>query len=245
MTATRRMVATATCAVVTAISWTSAADEPPKGKETTSEKETAQAQEPAPEPEDEARDWTIAAGIEAGMPGIGGAGVGASPLSMGGPTFLVERMLGDTVAVVGRLHGGWARNHQEIDDHQQQSEVESLGVGAAVGLRWILTPEAPLVVSTLALVEGGWAQTSFSSEQGRDDTYAWQAAAALGLGLDRELVPGVGLRMDVAIVEAGYYTAHALWSAADPSAGTDQDQHLVGWFGGFALRPTFALRYSF
>jgi hypothetical protein len=240
-----RLVATVTCAVVTTMAATSAADE-------TKDKEPKQIEQ-EPEEVQQAPDWTIAAGLEASLPGVSPSGIGSGALGMGGPTFLVERRVGEAAALVGRVHGGYTRGHSEnrVDGGDPAAQYgyaddgTSVGVGGALGVRWLLTPDAPLLFSMLALVEAGWRESSDDSAFGSSNGQLWQLGAALGVGLDRELVSGLGLRLDVAIVEAGYYRAHSDVTFDDGVGEQHQSQESAGWFGGFALRPTFALRYSF
>jgi hypothetical protein len=220
------------CAVVMGATMPSSAGEPEPEE---GEPSAAEEEEPG---------WSIAAGMRAD-PGLGQGLLGG--MAALGPTFLVERRLTDTVWIAARVHGGFGIAQQWSEQGSGElvygvaEEVTSKSLGGALGIRWVITPGEVLELSALLLAEAGWGGSRAVQGPATWESDATQAGGNFGLGLDRELVPGLGLRLDLEIVEAGFLRVRSTYTEADRTNGNGHH----GWYGGFALRPTFALRYSF
>ncbi len=158
------------------------------------------AEEEAPPPR-----WSLGAGVSTTVlySSCSGAVNGLCTTSQG-PTAdaSVERRLGDATWLV--LSGSGS-----ISDRRQEGTVEgSDGTTTArwryrqvlldLGVRHVLTGRGALVdVSVLALAEGGYGAADGTTTDAEADTKlsSWILGANVGLALDRELSPGLSLRV--------------------------------------------------
>lgn len=143
----------------------------------------------------------------------------------------------DVSASFQNLRGDGAASGQSI-------RYSSLNVD--VGIRRVLTrASAPVEVSALALLGGGYGQNSYALPDSWDSTKfnnvtvsQWNVGVAGGLAVDRRLTQGLSVRISTPVLFAGY----ARNKASYPSS---PDLSASGLTAGLRLAPRLDLRLAF
>ena len=186
--------------------------------------------------------WALSTGLLFVTPGIGLAGLaggvgGLYGLSPVRPGISAERRLSDPLWLLARLSGSYAQSHHDGD------ASEAWSVDVAAGVRWVLTsPDAPVDVSTTALI--GVGHSASRSPMATDGTRARSTAVtgSLGLTVARELVGGLSLAASVTALSASWATSSAdLYDAElEPYSATSESFAL-----SIPVTPRLELRYEF
>jgi hypothetical protein len=171
---------------------------------------------------------------------VGGLG---TPSVVGPPGGYVgfERKLVGPLWLLGRFGGEYSRYTQG-----PLLTTTLAGVGGSVGLRVALTSPKILEVSVFGLF-GGVYDTSRSTSPGIPHaqsglTVARRVGGQIGLALDREIVPGFGLRVSTTLARATYT---ASTTTIDDGRG-DLDIGRQSQSGvSLELSPALELRWSF
>lgn len=161
----------------------------------------------APAPAAEPGPWSLGAGV--GFYGWSSlAGVGAYPgarmpfvAPQAAASASLERRVGDRSWLVVGASGGVGSSREDVPAGSYgypRADYRQLAIDG--GLRRALTPRgAPVEVSLLALAQLGYhwqdATRAESPAPRKSVTDAWSAGANLGLSVDRELSPGLSLRV--------------------------------------------------
>ena len=183
----------------------------------------------------EPADWSLATGI--GYPfafgGLGGLGGLSSP----GASILVGHRLFGPVSLLARVAGSYSRT--QLDDSTSANGAMTSTTGMlSLGLRVSLTSPEILDVSAFVLADAYFGESRLGDTQ--SSTTAG-IGGELGLSLDRELVPGFGIRVSTTVVGASYRASKS--SSVVAGLETSSTQNGVVFFMGIA--PMMELRWSF
>jgi hypothetical protein len=162
-------------------------------------------------------------------------------------TTSVERRAGERSWLVFGVYGTMTRRDWGDAQTQayQRTGDEFVEAALTLGLRQVLSPAgAPVDVSLLALADGGYAHTEFlyaDVTPGSTLTQrarSWLVGASLGIAVDRELAPGLLLR--VASPLAGVRSARSRVDAPGLTAETTRELSVRA-----LLAPSLELRVAF
>lgn len=184
------------------------------------------------------RPWKITTGFGFGaiVGGVGGPAVVGAP----GGYLTGERRLVGPLWLMGRLGADYIRSSSAPYNHSSEA-----GIGGSLGLRVAFTSPETLEVSAFALVGGSYAvdeQSSSSPLGSSSHSQSRSFGGQLGIALDREIVPGFGLRVSTAIARAS--TAHISTRYESPMAPPSR-QSASQTDVALMLAPSLELRWSF
>jgi hypothetical protein len=191
-----------------------------------------------------------------------GAGLGLTCFA--GPTFLssaqsvwqfptlaaprvttsLERALSARTWLIADVAASFQNLRGEGSASAQSSRYSS--IFADVGVRRVLTPaSAPVEVSALALLVGGYRRGSYTLPDGSDSTKVsdyswsqWNVGVAGGVAVERHLIQNLSVRISTPILFAGYARNRA-------SSPNSQDVSASGMTAGLQLAPRLDLRLAF
>ncbi len=186
-----------------------------------------------------ARPWKLTTGFGFGTlyGGLVGPLVGGAP----GGFIMCERHLVGPLWLLGRFGAEYARSSASLGAHTSLAAV-----GGGAGLRVAFTSPKVLEVSVYALVGGDYdfAVSTLPStlRTARSTNKTSSFGGQLGAALDREIVPGFGIRVSTAVARATYATSTShvedgQGNAADSTAHQSTLELLIS--------PAFELRWSF
>lgn len=189
------------------------------------------------------RPWTFATGLGFGS-GLGQYAGLAAP----GGYLLFERKLFGPVSLMGRFLGSYvdATYASASSTGGYESSVEGGVVQGGAGLRVLFTPPEMLGVSVFGLLEGWHSRTSWG-----DEGDSWSnvsrmkqrgVGAQVGVSLDREIVPGFGVRVST-ILASGENAQRELEyrSAGQPTHYQEDVIQAVS----LRIAPALEMRWSF
>jgi len=207
--------------------------------------EAAQPAAPAAQPL-----WSIGAGFTwTYVYAISGAVSLGFPASSAGVPVVnasLERRLSDRSWLSLGLSGAVYRRRMDAPPAGAFGMVRDDGgqIYLTAGIRQVLTgPQAPVDFSLLALAEVGYASAdqgwveSTGVEASRDLT-TWLLGASLGLAVDRELTPGLSVRVATPLLGVGYSWTRTVPDGGQPVEGSDLSARLI-------IAPRLELRLAF
>lgn len=213
----------------------------------TSAEVAAPAAGPAPTRLAEA-DWSLGAGVGFGYVSLNGFALVGSSIYGSIPSAprvqaSVERRTGPGRWLLLGVSGASSRSRGDAPAGTYavtRDDVSSLALTA--GLRQALTPQgAPVCVSTTLSASAGYLWRRQEVQTTTLDTTrseAWGLGGALGLAVERELTPGLALRLSTPVLDASWYRSTArsetLGKASRSGGGV-----------GLALAPSLELRLAF
>jgi hypothetical protein len=155
----------------------------------------------------------------------------------------LERAVGTGRWLVLGLLGGV--EHHQVDAPAGSgaiTEYTATSIAASVGLRSALTRAgAPVCVSLLTLLTAGYGKGREEIAYATPVTWrleSWSVGASLGLAVDRELSPGLSLRLATPLLVASWERSSQERSDQEPYKGSDGAVAL-------ALAPSLELRLAF
>jgi hypothetical protein len=165
--------------------------------------------------------------------GLGNDGAFVSP---GGAVFVERRIVGP-LSAIGRIQVAfdYATVHGPPMTTPESQTDTATSVLGALGLRIAFTTPKVLGVSMFAVAEGAY---SHSTSTAGFDASSRSVGGALGLTLDREIVPGFGLRASSTILETRYSANKLVGPGAPGQVATEIS-------AAVELAPELQLRWSF
>jgi len=165
--------------------------------------------------------------------------------------MMLERRLVGGLWLGALVEAGYAVNRSESYSESANANGgthsgESSHVGGGLQLRYVTTPDWIVALSLFATVNAGYSHSSHTSEYGGYGSSSLESrsfgiGAQLGLALEREIVPGFGMRLSSAIVHLTYSDGD---TETESSAQVDTYES-SNWSGGLAFTPTLAFVFRF
>jgi len=163
-----------------------------------------------------------------------------------GPSIALERRLvGDlwllSVAEMGHYGGSSQQDNDSTWNDFDSTQFDSSHFSGGLGLRYVVTPNWVVALSLFGMAHASYNITSNSSAHSSSEGKGYSAGGQLGLAIERDIVPGFGVRLATAVV-------HFSFSHSDDETeygGQVNTYSSSGWSGGLALSPTLALVFRF
>jgi hypothetical protein len=191
----------------------------------------------------EARRWSLGAGVGFGVSQVS-LGVVPGPVLLGvtAPTASasLERELSPRSWLVLGANGMLAQ--LSIEGAGPSYDENLVAAGASIGVRNVVTaPGAPVDLSTVLLAEGGLARAVVTPEPTSGAPRlqrSWRIGASFGIAIDRELTPGLSLRVATPLVQGAYSDQRVEYVAAPPTRSS-------GFTVGVVVAPRLELRIAY
>jgi len=181
--------------------------------------------------------------------GYGGLGYGCLGCGFGMPQgmVLVERLLGESAALMLRVSAGTSDREYGTANLSWAYKRETTNLGIDAGLRWIFNPGGIVEVATYISLGGSWYWSEYTSLGGsgdwwKSDGYSYSIGLTAGLVLERELLDRLYLRLTSSLAGLSYSWSESKYT---DSEGPEPKSNSNTITGGLVFSPAIQLRFLF
>jgi hypothetical protein len=188
-----------------------------------------------------ARPWSISAGL--GYTAFMGGFAGSIALPIGG-LFTAERHLVGPLSLMGRVsvtyaHSALTQTPTPGVSGSDSLTADSVFARAGLGAKLSFGSLDAIQIAPFILVDGsyGWSAVAQSSANSK------AIGAELGFAIDRDIVPGFGIRLSAVVASLSHAWSFAVYD--DVPAGISPQQESAATVFELGFEPAAELRWSF